>query len=277
VTTSIAAPALPATEQSFPSSVTRHPEGIPARNREVLPVSDNRSLRHNGRMPDAPAGDEPIRVVIADDHPVVRRGLRALLSTLDGIEVVAEAGDGATAVDEVSRHAPDVVLMDLHMPGLAGIDATRQIVASGSPTAVLVLTMFDDDATVLTAIQSGARGYLLKGADQQEIGRALRAVASGEVIFGPEVASSVLGAVAAGQDQPRVPGGFPELSPREREILALLAGGKRTADIAAELYLAPKTVSNALTSIFTKLGVENRAEAIVLAHERGLVVRRAGP
>ncbi len=240
-------------------------------------MSDNRSLRHNGRMPDAPAGDEPIRVVIADDHPVVRRGLRALLSTLDGIEVVAEAGDGATAVDEVSRHAPDVVLMDLHMPGLAGIDATRQIVASGSPTAVLVLTMFDDDATVLTAIQSGARGYLLKGADQQEIGRALRAVASGEVIFGPEVASSVLGAVAAGQDQPRVPGGFPELSPREREILALLAGGKRTADIAAELYLAPKTVSNALTSIFTKLGVENRAEAIVLAHERGLVVRRAGP
>jgi DNA-binding NarL/FixJ family response regulator len=214
-----------------------------------------------------------IRVVIADDHPVVRRGLRALLETLDGIEVVGEAGDGLTAVEEVARLAPDVVLMDLQMPGMAGIEATRQIVSTGSDTAVLVLTMFDDDSTVLTAVQAGARGYLLKGADQDEIGRALRAVAAGELIFGPGVASGVLGAVGGANSERSEC--FPELSPREREILVLLASGQRTSNIAAQLYLSPKTVSNALTSIFAKLGVENRAEAIVLAHERGLVPPRA--
>jgi len=224
---------------------------------------------HNGRVPAAPA---VIRVVIADDHPVVRRGLRALLETLDGIEVVGEAGDGVEAVAEVERLAPHVVLMDLHMPGMAGIEATREIVAGGHSTAVLVLTMFDDDTTVLTAVQAGARGYLLKGADQDEIGRALRAVASGQVIFGPGVAASVLGMVGGA-----VPNAFPELSDREREILELLASGQRTAAIASTLYLSPKTVSNALTSIFAKLGVENRAEAIVLAHERGLVPPRAEP
>jgi DNA-binding NarL/FixJ family response regulator len=216
-----------------------------------------------------------IRVVIADDHPVVRRGLRALLETLDGIEVVGEAGDGLTAVEEVARLAPDVVLMDLQMPGMAGIEATRQIVSTGSDTAVLVLTMFDDDSTVLTAVQAGARGYLLKGADQDEIGRALRAVAAGELIFGPGVASGVLGAVGGANSERSEC--FPELSPREREILVLLASGQRTANIAAQLYLSPKTVSNALTSIFAKLGVGNRAEAIVLAHERGLVPPRAVP
>lgn len=221
---------------------------------------------------------EPIRVVIADDHPVVRRGLRALLETLDGIEVVAEAGDGATAVAEVARHTPDVILMDLHMPGLAGIEATRQIVTSGSPTAVLVLTMFDDETTVLTAVQAGARGYLLKGADQDEIGRALRAVTAGEVIFGPGVAASVLGVVGDAADEAEQPSDdFPELTAREREILALLASGRRTADIASQLYLSPKTVSNALTAIFAKLGVGSRAEAIVLAHERGLIPPGPGP
>lgn len=219
-----------------------------------------------------PAAPDVIRVVIADDHPVVRRGLRALLETLAGIDVVGEAGDGAAAVAEVERLAPDVVLMDLHMPGLAGIEATRQIVAGGQGTAVLVLTMFEDDTTVRTAVQAGARGYLLKGADQDEIGRALRAVASGEVIFGSGVAASVLGAVGgAAREQPST---FPELTAREAEILRLLASGQRTAAIAATLYLSPKTVSNALTSIFAKLGVENRAEAIVLAHERGLVPPR---
>jgi DNA-binding NarL/FixJ family response regulator len=218
-----------------------------------------------------------IRVVIADDHPVVRRGLRALLETLDGIEVVGEAGDGVAAVAEVRRLTPDVVLMDLHMPGLAGIEATRQIVKGDSGTAVLVLTMFDDDTTVLTAVQAGARGYLLKGAEQDEIGRALRAVAAGEVIFGPGVAASVLGMVGGGVREDPTTDPFPELSPREREILHLLAAGQRTASIAATLYLSPKTVSNALTAIFAKLGVENRAEAIVLAHERGLVAPKADP
>jgi DNA-binding NarL/FixJ family response regulator len=158
---------------------------------------------------------------------------------------------------------------------MAGIEATRQIVSTGSDTAVLVLTMFDDDSTVLTAVQAGARGYLLKGADQDEIGRALRAVVAGELIFGPGVASGVLGAVGGANTEKSE--GFPELSPREREILVLLASGQRTANIAAQLYLSPKTVSNALTSIFAKLGVGNRAEAIVLAHERGLVPPRAVP
>lgn len=225
-------------------------------------------MRHNGRVPQAGSGS--LRVVIADDHPVVRRGLRALLETL-GIDVVGEAVDGDTAVRQVEQLRPDVVLMDLQMPGMAGIEATRRVVGSGSPTAVLVLTMFDDDQTVLTAVQAGARGYLLKGADQDEIGRALRAVASGEVIFSPGVASGVLGAMSAGGDGQRMSrGSFPELTTREREILRQLASGRRTAEIAAELYLSPKTVSNALTSIFAKLGVENRAQAIVLALERGL-------
>jgi len=244
--------------------------------RELLPIRRTLRLRHNGRMPAAHAAAQPIRVVIADDHPVVRRGLRALLQTLAGIEVVGEAGDGDTAITEVAAHAPDVILMDLHMPGTTGIEATKRIVASGAHTAVLVLTMFDDDSTVLTAIQAGARGYLLKGADQDEIGRALQAVASGEAIFSPGVAAGVLGAV--GHAVPEVGGGsFPELSPREREILQLLAAGRRTSAIASELYLSPKTVSNMLTSIFAKLGVANRAEAIVLAHTRGLVASAPDP
>ena len=209
--------------------------------------------------------------MIADDHPVVRRGLRALLETLDGIEVVGDAGDGEAAVQQVRLHAPGVVLMDLHMPGMGGIEATRRITQSSPGTAVLVMTMYDDDETVITAVQAGARGYLLKGADQDEIGRALRAVASGEVIFGPGVAARVLGMVggAVAPAPPEQPEAFPELTAREREILQLLASGQRTATIAEQLYLSPKTVSNALTSIFAKLDVGSRAEAIVLAHEHG--------
>ena len=209
--------------------------------------------------------------MIADDHPVVRRGLRALLETLDGIEVVGDAGDGEAAVQQVRLHAPAVVLMDLHMPGMGGIEATRRITQSSPGTAVLVMTMYDDDETVITAVQAGARGYLLKGADQDEIGRALRAVASGEVIFGPGVAARVLGMVggAVAPTAPEQPEAFPELTAREREILHLLASGQRTATIAEQLYLSPKTVSNALTSIFSKLDVGSRAEAIVLAHEHG--------
>lgn len=207
-------------------------------------------------------------MVIVDDHPVVRRGLRALLDTLDGIEVVGEAGDGETAVDQAQQLGPDVVLMDLHMPGIGGIEATRRIVAQRPERAVLVMTMFDDDETVVTAVQAGARGYLVKGAEQDEISRALRAVASGEAIFGPAVAARVLGVLggAAAQTEPEA---FADLTERERDILHLLAAGERTASIAARLYLAPKTVSNALTSIFAKLQVDGRAEAIVVAREHG--------
>jgi DNA-binding NarL/FixJ family response regulator len=212
-----------------------------------------------------------IRVVLADDHPVVRGGLRALLSTIDGIEVVGEAEDGEGAVREVQLTRPDVLLVDIRMPVLDGVGATRRVREAAPETAVLVLTMYDDDATVFTAMQAGARGYLLKGADQDEIVGAIRAVAAGQAIFGPGIASRVLGyfaappVVPAPADEP-----FPELTPRERDILTLLAGGRRTADIAAELYLSPKTVSNNLTTIFAKLEVADRAAAIIRAREHGL-------
>jgi DNA-binding NarL/FixJ family response regulator len=212
-----------------------------------------------------------IRVVLADDHPVVRGGLRALLSTIDGVEVVGEAEDGEGAVREVQLTRPDVLLVDIRMPVLDGVAATRRVREVAPDTAVLVLTMYDDDATVFTAMQAGARGYLLKGADQDEIVGAIRAVAAGQAIFGPSIASRVLGYFASPPHPPApvdVP--FPELTTREREILTLLADGRRTADIAAELYLSPKTVSNNLTGIFAKLEVADRAAAIIRARERGL-------
>jgi len=224
-------------------------------------------VRHNGRVPERtrPA----IRVLVVDDHPVVRRGLRALLDTLDGIDVVGEASDGETAVNLAQQIRPDVVLMDLHMPGMGGIEATRLIAQQGRAPAVLVMTMLDGDEMVVSAVQAGARGYLVKGAQQDEISRALRAVASGEVIFGPDIAAQVLdvlgGAASAQADQDA----FVDLTGRERDILDLLASGRRTASIAAQLYLAPKTVSNALTSIFAKLQVDGRAEAIVVARKHG--------
>ena len=230
-------------------------------------------MRHNGRVPERtrPA----IRVLVVDDHPVVRRGLRALLDTLDGIEVVGEASDGETAVDLVQQIGPDVVLMDLHMPGMGGIEATRRIAEQGRAPAVLVMTMFDGDEMVVTAVQAGARGYLVKGAEQDEISRALRAVASGEVIFGPDIAAGVLGMLGGAAAAQAEQDAFVDLTGRERDILHLLASGQRTASIAAQLYLAPKTVSNALTSIFAKLQVDGRAEAIVVAREHGF--GRDGP
>lgn len=253
--------------------------------RELVPGSGGQGVRQDGAVADSEgetaaatpdAGAEPanaaIRVVIVDDHPVVRRGLRSLLETLPGIDVVGEAADGAAAVREVQLTHPDAVLMDIQLPGLDGIEATRQIGLTCPDTAVLMLTMFDDDATVFTAMKAGARGYLLKGADQDEIARGLRAVVAGEVIFGPQVAASVLNffATSAGLAPVTSDPAFPELSPRERDILDLLASGQRTAAIAEQLYLSPKTVSNNLTAIFAKLQVASRAEAIVLARERGL-------
>jgi DNA-binding NarL/FixJ family response regulator len=209
-----------------------------------------------------------LRVLIADDHPVVRGGLRALIGSLDGLEVVGEAADGKAAVRETLLLRPDVVLMDVRMPGLDGVEATRRIRAGAPGIAVLVLTMYDDDATVFTAMQAGAGGYLLKGAEQEDIVAAIRAVVAGQAVFGPGVAARVLGYFAS-PPTPQ-PDAFPQLTDRERGILRLLAAGRRTAQIAAELHLSPKTVSNHLTSIFAKLEVADRAAAIIRAREGGL-------
>jgi DNA-binding NarL/FixJ family response regulator len=214
--------------------------------------------------------DTPIRIVVADDHPVVRGGLVAMLRTIPGLDVVGEASDGDAAVHAVLEYRPDVILMDVRMPGRGGIEATRQIRELVPDCRVLMVTMYDDDATVFTAMQAGAQGYLLKDAEQEDIVRAVHGVVAGEAIFGPGVAARVL---AYFSDPPRAVAPeypFPELTDREREVLDLLAQGRRNADIAAHLYLSPKTVSNHLTVIFTKLQVAGRGEAIVRAREGGL-------
>lgn len=208
-----------------------------------------------------------VRLVLVDDHPVVRRGLRALLDTIDEVEVVGEAADGEAAVREAQLLHPDVILMDIRLPVLDGVEATRRISAAVPEVAVLVLTMYDDDATVLTAMRAGARGYLLKGAEQDEIVAAIRAVAAGQVIYGPGVAARMLSLFAA-PPASTVP--FPELTEREREILTLLASGLRNAEIARQLFLSPKTVSNNLTAIFAKLRVADRSAAIIRARDEGL-------
>ncbi len=207
-----------------------------------------------------------MRVVVADDHPIVRRGLCDLLESLADVEVVAVAADGDAAVREVVTVRPDVVLLDLQMPGLSGPDAIRELSRVAPSTAVLVLTMFNDDETILEAIRAGARGYLVKGAQQDEIERSLRAVAEGQVIFGSDVADRVVGAVARSEATDR----FPELSARETEILDLVAAGLSNAVIGQRLGLATKTIANNVSAIFVKLGVSDRPAAIVRARDGGL-------
>ncbi len=217
----------------------------------------------------------PIRVLIADDHPVVRDGLTTLLSSVTGFDVVAEVGNGSDAVREAVVHSPDVALVDLQMPGMDGFEATREITRVAPSVAVLILTMHEDDDSVFAAMRAGARGYLVKGASQEEILGGITAVARGEAIFGPGVAQRVLAFFRAGPTTAEP--AFPELTPREREILDLLAGGLGNAAIAERLSLAAKTVANNVSSIFVKLQVAGRSEAIVRAREAGLGRRPDAP
>jgi DNA-binding NarL/FixJ family response regulator len=207
------------------------------------------------------------RILIADDHPLVRQGLQAALAPLEEVEVVGEAATGQEAIREAVLHRPDVVVMDLQMPDLNGIDATRELGRALPSAAVLVLTMFDDDDWVFAAMRAGARGYVLKGAEQQEIARAITAVAAGEAIFGPAVATRMLAYFAA---PPLTPTPFPELTGREREVLDLLAAGRNNRQIADQLGLSAKTVANHISAIFAKLQVADRTQAILRARDAGL-------
>jgi DNA-binding NarL/FixJ family response regulator len=209
-----------------------------------------------------------IRVVVADDHPIVRAGLTALLSSLPCVEVVGVAATGREAVKEVVTLRPHVAVLDVQMPDLDGFAATRELARVAPEVAVLVLTMFDDDDSVFAAMRAGARGYLVKGAEQEEIARAIHAVASGEAIFGPGVAQRVLRFFSA--PPPAVAEPFPQLTAREREILDLLAAGLSNTAIAHRLGVAYKTVANNISAIFTKLHVTDRPQAIVRARDAGL-------
>ncbi len=213
---------------------------------------------------------ERIRVVIVDDHPMMRDGLRALMASVADVEVVGEAADGDAARKETQLTHPDVVVMDLHMPGTNGVDATRAILHAVPTTRVLVLTMFEDDESVFAAMRAGASGYLIKGAQQDEIIRAIRSVAAGQAIFGPTVARRIITFFASGTLTAPTAEPFPELTAREREVLDLIANGRSNTAIAQQLVISPKTVSNHISAIFTKLQVADRAEAIIRARQAGL-------
>ena len=210
---------------------------------------------------------ESIRVMIADDHPVFRDGLASLLEPLPGIEVVARASDGAEAVALAAEHRPDVIVMDVQMPEVNGIEATRRIVAADGDVGILVITMGEDDGTVLSALRAGARGYLRKGAEQDEIVRAIVTVHGGGVVFGASLAARIA-EVLAPAARPERP--FPELTGRETEVLDRIAAGRNNGQIAAELYLSPKTIRNNVTSILAKLQATDRAEIIIRARDAGL-------
>lgn len=206
-------------------------------------------------------------VVVADDHPLVRQGLRAVFESTTDLQIVAEAASGNDAVRLCVEHRPDVVLMDLQLPGLHGIEATRQVRKAAPDTAVLVLTMFDDDDTVFAAVSAGAAGYLLKGADGADIVAAVRAAAAGQAVFGAALTARIRGWF---DRPPEAEKPFPQLTDRERDILDGVAAGLTNAEIGARLFLSPKTIANNVTTILDKLGVTHRTQAIVLAREAGL-------
>jgi len=209
---------------------------------------------------------DPLRILVVDDHPLFRKGVAALIGVQADMEVVGAADGMEVAVDLALSLQPDVVLMDLQLPDGSGIQATRTIVETSPAIRVLIVTMFEDDDSVFAALRAGARGYVLKGTDEEDLLRAIRSVAVGEAIFSPTIASRVL--TYFGRPAP-VPL-FPVLTEREREILTLIAKGKNNQTIARDLFLAPKTVANHVSNIFAKLQVADRSEAIIRARDAGL-------
>jgi DNA-binding NarL/FixJ family response regulator len=210
-----------------------------------------------------------LRVLIADDHPLFRDGLKTMLTSSPFTELVGEASDGEEAVSLAADLQPDVVVMDVQMPGMSGIEATRRIMRDSPQVRVLVVTMFEDDATVFSAMRAGARGYVLKGANYAEMLRAIQAAGNGEAIFSPQVAVRLMDYFAGIRPEVSTQS-FPELGDREREILGLIAQGKKNPEIAQELYLSPKTVRNHVSNILHKLQVADRTQAIIRAREAGL-------
>jgi len=213
---------------------------------------------------------ETLRILIAEDHPLFRKGVISLLSSVPDFEVVGEATTGEEAVVRAEQLQPDVVLMDLQMPEVNGIEATRRILHESPSIRVLVVTLFEDEDSVFMALRAGARGYILKDADEEEMVHAIRAVGRGEAIFSPNVATRVLAYFAASSPGGASPQAFPTLTDREREILHLIAQGQPNPSIAKELSLSTKTVGNYVSNIFTKLQVADRAQAIIRAREAGL-------
>ena len=211
---------------------------------------------------------QPVRVVIADDHPVFLAGLRTLVEETPGLEYAGQASGGHEAVEVCAAAQPDVVLMDIRMPGISGIDATRQILDTRPRTGVLMLTMLEDDTSVLAAMRAGARGYILKGAHPDQIVRAITAVAAGEVIFGAALAARMAEFFRGGPG--RVAPAFANLSQREHDVLDLIAAGESNASIAGRLGLSEKTIRNNVSAIFAKLQVSDRPAAIVRARDAGL-------
>ena len=214
-----------------------------------------------------------IKLMIADDHRLFREGIKALLAVTDDIEIVGEAEDGESALARCQELQPDVILMDIKMPGLNGIRASEHILQTQPQTRIIMLTMLEDDASVFNAMRVGARGYLLKGADPNEVLSVIRAVAEGQALFGPAIATRLmnyfkeLGSKSGSTETLTL---FPELTERELEILRLISQGLNNPEIAQKLVLSPKTVRNHITNIFSKLQVADRAQAIVRAREAGL-------
>lgn len=220
-------------------------------------------------LSDTALSDTPLRVLVADDHPIFRDGLRTMLLSAPDMELVGQASTGEEAVALAAELRPDVVLMDIQMPGTGGIEATRRITADEPDANVLMVTMFEDDATVFAAMRAGARGYVLKGANYEEMLRAIKACGNGEAIFSPKLAAR-LADFFSGTSRSAPPDAFPELSEREREVLDLLARGLKNQEIARQLYLSPKTVRNNVSNILHKLHAADRAEAMIRAREAGL-------